>query len=378
METAQTQTLSREDSSYESQSSPAEKLRVMKIQRTCVHDGPGIRTTIFFQGCGLRCLWCQNPEALTYRPEFVDDGDYSIPGIVELVSRDKDYYAKTGGGVTLSGGDPLLQNPSSLIPLLEALRKENIHVAVETCLQVPWANVEKVAPYVDLFLADLKVVGDDELHKKLTKQDPKLIKENIQKLLDLKANVKFRMVIVPGYNDGDARVKATVDFLKSVGHDSIELLKYHNMYEDKAKRLGIDIDHLNITNDQSLAAVKTAVESFKAQGITTYCYDLDAKRNKAVFTKRVYDIQDAIRQSGRALCFEVSRLKTDYYKKNGFKKPNPIHRSERLDYVLKNKTVKIYPNELLVGNFTAKRCAGQIWEEHYGALFASILHQIHR
>ena len=381
METAHNQQLLRqreEDSSYESQSSHTDKLKVLKIQRTCVHDGPGIRTTIFFQGCGLRCLWCQNPEALLFRPTWRLTSDYSISDIIELVSRDKDYYYKTNGGVTLSGGDPLLQDPDSLIPLLESLRKENIHVAVETSLHVPWGNVEKLAPYVDLFLADLKVVGDDGLHKKYTKQESKLIHDNIKKLIALNANVKFRMVMVPGYNDGENNIKAAADFLKSVNHNSIELLKYHNMYEEKARRLGLASESLNITNDQSLASVKRAVELFKSLGIKAECYDLDAFRHKAVFSKRVYDIQNAIRESGRSLCFEVSRLKTDYYKKNGFKKPNPIHRAERLSYVLKNKSVIIYPHELLVGNFTTKRCGGQIWEEHYGALFASILHQIHR
>ena len=381
METAQNQQLLRrreEDSTYVSQNSHTDKLKVLKIQRTCVHDGPGIRTTIFFQGCGLRCLWCQNPEALSFHPDLAPDRDYSISDIIELVSRDKDYYYKTNGGVTLSGGDPLLQDPDSLIPLLESLRKENIHVAVETSLHVPWGNVEKLVPYVDLFLADLKIVGDDSLHKKYTKQDSKLIQDNIEKLIALNAKVKFRMVMVPGYNDRESNIKATADFLKSVNHNSIELLKYHNMYEEKARRLGLASESLNITNDQSLASVKKAVELFKSLVIKAECYDLDASRHKAVFSKRVYDIQNAIRESGRSLCFEVSRLKTDYYKKNGFEKPNPIHRAERLSYVLANKSVIIYPQELLVGNFSAKRCGGQIWEEHYGALFASILHQIHR
>ena len=129
METAQNQQLLRqrdEDSSYESQSSDTDKLKVLKIQRTCVHDGPGIRTTIFFQGCGLSCLWCQNPEALSFHPDMTPERDYSISDIIELVSRDKDYYNKTNGGVTLSGGEPLLQAPESLIPLLESLRKEKI------------------------------------------------------------------------------------------------------------------------------------------------------------------------------------------------------------------------------------------------------------
>ena len=114
METAQNQQLLRqpeEDSFYVNQSSQTDKLKVLKIQRTCVHDGPGIRTTIFFQGCGLRCLWCQNPEALSFHPDMTPESDYSISDIIELVSRDKDYYCKTNGGVTLSGGEPLLQAP---------------------------------------------------------------------------------------------------------------------------------------------------------------------------------------------------------------------------------------------------------------------------
>jgi len=107
-----------------------------------------------------------------------------------------------------------------------------------------------------LFLADLKVVGDDSLHKKYTRQDSKLIHDNIKKLIALNANVKFRMVMVPGYNDGKNNIEAVADFLKSVNHDSIELLKYHNMYEEKARRLGLASASLNITNDQSLASVK--------------------------------------------------------------------------------------------------------------------------
>lgn len=355
-----------------------EKLNVLKIQRTCVHDGPGIRTTIFFQGCRLRCLWCQNPEAQLMKSVPASDNNYSTASIMEVVLRDKDYYSVTGGGVTLSGGDPLLQEPGSLTGLLKSLKDENIHIAVETSLHVPWENVEKIAPYMDLFLVDLKVVGDGNLHKKLTKQDSTLIYGNLKKLIDLKAGIKFRMVMVPGYNDSESQIRATADFLKSINYQSIELLKYHNMYEDKAKRLGLVRESLNITPDQSFESVKKAVTLFKSLGIHAECYELDASRNKAVFSQRVYDIKKDIRESKYHLCFEVSKLKTEFYKKNGFNKPTNIHRAERLDYVLKNKQVIIYPHELLVGNFTSKRVGGQVWEEHYGVLFASILHQIHR
>ena len=354
------------------------KLSVLRIQRTCVHDGPGLRTTIFFQGCGLRCAWCQNPEALSFKPEIALDNDYSISEIVEIVSRDKEYYFSSGGGVTLSGGDPLLQDPAALLPLLKSLKKQKIHIAVETALHVPWENVDKLAPYISLFLVDLKVVGDDALHKKITKQDSKLIRANIKKLIDRNAKVRFRMVMVPGYNDAGANIAAAAGYLKSVGHRTIELLKFHSMYEDKARRLGLKREALNISNDRAVASVKAAIELFGAHGIKAECREMDAPTRQAGFTKRVHDIQTAIRESGYGLCFEAARLKTKFYKKNGFGKPNPIHRSERLAYVLKNKEIIVYPDELLVGNFTSKRRAGQLWEEHSGALFALILHQIDR
>ncbi|RJO69520.1 MAG: radical SAM protein [Myxococcales bacterium] len=356
----------------------AEKLRILKIQRTCVHDGPGIRTTIFFQGCNLRCLWCQNPEALACKSDNGSGDSYSLSDVVEIVLRDKAYYFKTGGGVTLSGGDPLLQDPAGLLPLLEVLKKENIPVVAETGLHAPREHVETLAPYISLFFVDLKVVGDDILHKKLTKQSSRLIHGNIKALLDLNAAIRFRMVMVPGCNDADDNIKAAADFLKSVGHDSLELLKYHNMYEDKAKRLGLTYAALNITNEQAVASVENAMARFDEFNVKAVCRELDSSRRKAVFTKRVYDIQNAIRNSEHSLCFEVSALKTKFYKKNGFDKPSPVHRAERLAYVLRNKQVIVYPDELLVGNFTSKRRGGQVWEEHCGALMALILHQIDR
>ncbi|MCP4136273.1 MAG: radical SAM protein [bacterium] len=361
-----------------SRSLRTDKLRILNIQRSCVHDGPGIRTTIFFQGCQLRCLWCQNPEALSVQPAIAPHSNYSISDIMEVVSRDKEYYFKTGGGVTLSGGDPLLQDPHSLIRLLKLLKKEKIHVSVETALHVPRENISKIAPYIDLFLIDLKVVGHDRLHKQYTKQDSELIHSNIKKLVHLNAAIKFRMVIVSGFNDMESSIQATAYFLKAINHNSIELLKYHNMYEDKARRLNLEQESLNITQDQSLAALLSSIDLFKSFGINAECFDLDSRTNKAVFTRRVYDIQNDIRESDYHLCLEVSGLKTKFYKKHGFKKPTPIHRAERLSYVLKNKETVIYPNELLVGNFTSKRVGGQVWEEHFGVLLGSIIHQVNR
>ena len=224
-------------------------------------------------------------------------------------------------------------------------------------------------------------MGDDDLHLKLTKQDSSLIHENIEKLLDSGATIKFRMVMVPGFNDGESNIQATSEFLKSIGYDSIEVLKYHNLYEEKAKRLGLDVAPLNITPEQSLASVMKGIELFKQHGIDAECTGLDSNTHPAVFTQRVQDIQKAIRESGRALCIEAAKLKTKYYKQDrgrNFKKPTPIHRAERLRYVLQNKKVIIYPQELLVGNYTSKRAAGQLWEELYGDLSSIFLYKVNR
>ncbi|MDY6904147.1 MAG: pyruvate formate lyase family protein [Thermodesulfobacteriota bacterium] len=363
---------------YPSGKRQAEQFHVFNIQRTCVYDGPGIRTTLFFKGCGLRCLWCQNPEALSATPAIPSEENYSTADIMAVALRDKAYYDSTGGGITLSGGDPLLQDPDRLIELMTAFQREQIHVAVETALHVPGAHIEKIAPFADLFLVDLKVIGNDDLHKKLTGRNSRLVHENIKKLISLKARIRFRMVIVPGHNDGKEEIQAAADFLTSIGYRDIELLKYHHMYEDKARRLGLAHDSLNITPEQSLSAVKAAVNIFSGAGINAVCLDLDTARHQASFSPRVYEIQDAIRKSDHYLCLEVSRLKTEFYKKHGFKKPAPVHRAERLSHVLHNKKVIIYPRELLVGNFTSKRKGGQVWEEHYGTLFLSIIHQINR
>jgi pyruvate formate-lyase/glycerol dehydratase family glycyl radical enzyme len=356
----------------------AKSLGIIKIQRTCVHDGPGIRTTIFFRGCNLRCAWCQNPEALSFKTDNLDEQDWSVANITESVLRDKDYYHQTGGGVTLSGGDPLLQAPSALIPLLEALAEQNIHVAAETSLYVPWKHVSKLAPHISLFLVDLKVVGDDNLHKQYTRRSSRLVHSNIKKLLAQKATLRFRMVMVPGYNDSERNIQAASEFLQSVGFRSMELLKYHYMHEDKARLMGLENRPLNITTEQALASVTNAVERFKEFGISAQCSELSPPREKSTFSTRVYAIQSAIRTSQHSLCLESSFLKTDFCKRNGLHKPSPVHRAERLAHVLKNKSIIVYPHELLVGNFTSKRRGAQLWEEHSGVAMGLILHRIHR
>jgi len=353
-----------------------DKLKVSKIQRTCVHDGPGIRTVIFFSGCNLKCAWCQNPELIPFHLDTQQTSIYTIVDIMDIISKDKAYYLASKGGVTLSGGEPLMQHTDSMVHLLERLKKEEIHVTVETAAHAPWKNIQPLLPYIDLFLIDLKIINPS-LHEKYTHQSNKVIHQNIRKLVGFNANIRFRMVVVPGYNDQGNHIQDVCNFLKSIDYHSIELLKYHNMYEEKSKRLNISRAPLNITNDQSVEAARQAMDTFDSLGIHATC-DLDFVTHHSTFTDRIYNIQKTIRESDCYLCFETSALKTAYYKKHGFNESTHIHRTERLAYILSNKQVIIYPDELIVGNFTSKRVGGNVWEEYFGIVFVSILHQMHK
>lgn len=313
------------------------RLKVFDVQRTCVHDGPGLRSTIFFQGCGLRCLWCQNPEGLSFTGGAVPLLDYTTSELAEIVLRDKKYYYASGGGITLSSGEPLLQDAKALEEFLIKLKKEKIHIAAETTLFAPWSNIERVAPYIDLFLVDFKTVGNEERHKQLTGQDSKLIHSNLAKLRELGANIRFRMAVIPGLNDSKANVEAITNYLKSMNYFEIDLLKYHNAYEDKAKRLNLDRPMLNITPEQSAESLKRCLRMFNARGITAVDVSFDEEGKKTEFTERVKRIQQDQRDAGRALCIESSKLKTQFYRKNRFKGSPYIYRSERLKHVLKNK-----------------------------------------
>ncbi len=354
-------------------------LNVFDVQRTCVHDGPGIRTTVFFAGCNMRCLWCQNPEGLSPNNKALSAQTYGPDDILDIVLRDKDYYASSNGGVTLSGGEPLLQDTAGLATLLEQLKKADISVAVETSLHVPWENVIEVVPYTDLLLVDLKIVGNDELHRECTKRDGGRIRENIKKLSDLDSNVRFRMVMVPGYTDSEANIEATAGLLKSLGYDAIELLRYHSFYEKKAERLGLDYASLNIGPEHSLASLQRGIELFRQHGISVKSTPVSSRRPTS-FTDRVRQIHYTIKRAPLAVCMEDALLKTEYYKEYGFKKPYskgdfrkpaPIHRAKSLAYVLRKKRIKIYPRELLVGNFTAERVGGRVWVEYLGPLAAA-------
>lgn len=341
-------------------------LYVLNVQRTCVHDGPGIRTTVFFRGCNMRCRWCHNPEAQAHVRTPTADVAYSVRDILEIVLRDQAYYASSHGGVTLSGGEPLLQPPDGLVSLLAELKRANIHVAVETAADAPWRAFETALPFVDLFLVDLKAATDDDLHRRLTARDRRRVESNVRRLVATRVPVRFRMCVVPGYNDAGDNLAATASFLHSVGQPAIELLRYYNLHERKTRRAGVDQKPLHISTERSAAALARAAAVLTELGIAVRHCAPNAPRATATFPARVHRLKEAIRRSGRHVCLESAILKTDFYKAHGFAAPVGPQRAQLLRHLLNNKTVIVYPDELLVGNFTSKRVGGNVWVEYFG------------
>ena len=342
------------------------RLSVLNIQRTCVHDGPGIRTTVFLRGCPLHCVWCQNPEAQPFVSPSSPEAGRSISEILSVVVKDREYYRNTHGGVTLSGGEPLAQDRAVLVSFLAALKSEGLDVTVETAGDVPWRTFTACLPHVDRFLFDVKAVGDEVLHGKLTAADGRRVEKNLARLCATGADVRVRMCVVPAYNDTPANIEATAALLISLGQSSIELMRYYNLHEDKARRLELTQPPLNITPDRSARALAAVADTFQSLGIAAFTSGSDVARRAPAFTKRVRDIQRDIRDYGYHVCLESAELKTAYHKEHGFTEPLAVQRASLLRHLLAHKTITVYPHELLVGNFTSKRVAGSVWMEYFG------------
>ncbi len=256
---------------------------VFDVQRFSIHDGPGIRTTVFLKGCSLRCLWCHNPESQSPRRELmfykdkcvgcgecarvcekafsrpceargacvkvcrrgareITGRDETAESVVSTVLRDRAYYKTSGGGVTLSGGEPLLQ-PDFSREILELCKAEGLHTAVETAGNAPFAALEALLPEVDLFLYDIKGI-DPETHERNTGARNSLILENAEALMRTGKEVLFRMPYVPGYNDGEAPEVAR--FVKELG-GKLELMAYHSVGAGKYAALGRDYPLSGVT-----------------------------------------------------------------------------------------------------------------------------------
>ncbi len=354
------------------------RLAVLNLQRTCVHDGPGIRTTVFFRGCPLRCRWCHNPEAQAFVPPSSRGDGRTVADILQVVARDREYYAGTHGGLTLSGGEPLAQDLAGLNALLQAAKDDGLHVAVETAGDVPWRVFEAVRSRVDLFLFDLKAVGNPALHRELTGRDGRRIEENLGRLARTGADVRVRMCVVPGYNDALANLEATAALLKSIARPEIELMRYYSLHEDKARALHLAQPPLDIGTERSLEALAAAANAFQALGIRARAPDTDVARHAAAFTQRVHDLHRDIRAAGYQVCLESAELKTAWCREHESLEPLAVRRASLLRHLLNHKKIEVYPGELLVGNFTSKRVAGNVWVEYFGAMMALTLWNIDR
>ena len=247
------------------------------IQRNSFVDGPGIRTTVFFKGCNLKCAWCHNPESQSAKPQMmfykdkctgcgkcksvcpyhleqcelcgkctlycpvdarkVCGKEHTVDEVLKEVLKDQAFYETSGGGVTFSGGECMLQI-DFLAEILKKCKENGIHTAVDTAGHIPFESFEKILPYTDLFLYDIKIF-DSQKHKQYVGVGNELILENLKKLFERKVKLWIRIPIIPDVNDSIEEIQKIKDFLKTIGTpEKIELLPYHAMGENKYRAIG--------------------------------------------------------------------------------------------------------------------------------------------
>jgi len=211
---------------------------IFNIQKFSIHDGDGIRTTVFFKGCPLRCAWCHNPESQSFEAEGWTCKTYDLSELCALLERDRIFYDGSGGGVTLSGGEPLAQDEAYVLALAERLWRRGIRVAIDSCGYVPYARFQALLPYVDTFLYDIKLI-DDALHRRYTGVSNRLILENAQRLSEDGARINLRVPVIPGVNMHSKEMGRIIDFARqNMRVAQINLMPYHRLGQDKNQRLG--------------------------------------------------------------------------------------------------------------------------------------------
>jgi pyruvate formate lyase activating enzyme len=241
-------------------SAPAPRARVFDVQRFSVHDGPGIRTTVFLSGCSLRCAWCHNPEAFSGTA-----GRLVTPEeVLAEVLLDRDYYAASGGGLTVSGGEPLLQ-PEFLAALLSLAKRQGLHTCVQTALAVPPSSVLRILEWVDLFQVDLKHM-DSRRHEELTGAGTERVHENLALLFSRGARLDLRLPLLPGLNDDPQNLDRVAAFLRERGVASLRLVPYQRAYLEKYQRLGLVVGAAGMA-EPSPAAVLAVTERFRREGL---------------------------------------------------------------------------------------------------------------
>jgi len=220
---------------------------VFDIQRFSIHDGPGIRTSVFFKGCPLRCAWCSNPESQSRLPEpmwsrrderTITVGQWmTVDQVMAVVMRDHDYYEHSGGGMTLSGGEFMLQ-PRFAIALIDAAHRAGLTVAGETCGAVRPATFASIVDKMDLVLMDLKQ-ADPATHTEMTGGQLRLVLDNAEYLARSGVDHVFRIPVIPGVNDSQADAEAFARLLDELGGTHrVELILFHQLGRGKYADLG--------------------------------------------------------------------------------------------------------------------------------------------
>jgi len=273
---------------------------VFNIQHFSIHDGPGIRTTVFFKGCPLSCVWCHNPESRSGTPvlffteskcafcsrcvkacpngchEITEQNGriihkidrslckkcgncctacfngaleisgkfYDAESVIAEVMKDKVFYETSGGGVTFSGGEPFFQ-PDFLLRLLKLSKAEGLHTAIETCGFTKWENIEEAAAYTDLFLFDYKL-SDPVMHKKYTGADNRLILKNLDSLDSLGADIILRCPLIPDINTDKSHLESIAKIANRYRNiREINLEPYHPLGISKSRGIGVDVKYAN-------------------------------------------------------------------------------------------------------------------------------------
>ena len=271
---------------------------IFNIQRYSLHDGGGIRSIVFFKGCPFTCPWCSNPEGLDIKPqEFYKESlcincskkingrcntkpencptgakeisgkQMDIESIVEEVKKDKVFYETSGGGVTLSGGECLLQQ-NSAIALLKRLKEEDINTAIETTMSIKLIDIESLVKYTDTFLIDLKIM-DEKKAKDICNININLVKDNIIALKKLKANIIIRIPLIPTFTYLNDNIDAIITFMLDIGLDTAHLLPFHQLGESKYKSIDKDysLHDLRTLDDKEIENIRQMFEKRKIKTV---------------------------------------------------------------------------------------------------------------
>lgn len=236
------------------------KVIVTNIQRFSLHDGPGIRTTVFFKGCNLKCPWCSNPENINFEIEkYNNDGiegtygkEYTLDELYKEIMKDKDYYDKDGG-VTFSGGECLWKF-KDIEPLLKKLKENNINICIETALTVPNEYLEIAVKYVDEYFVDMKIINKNEV--RFINGNSHFFIENLNYLYEKNKDITIRIPVVPKYTYTEENIKEISKLLKKYKFKKIELFKIHRLGESKYKSLKLEMPHFEEVTNKELEELR--------------------------------------------------------------------------------------------------------------------------